>query len=215
MKVIGYVRVSTREQGSNGHGLDAQRRAIQDACEQRGWELLRFEQDVSTGTKANGRKGLARALRDVTAGSADGLVVSKLDRLSRSLSHFAGLVEEAHTRGWNLVSLAEGFDLSAPHGRAMASMAAVFAQLEADLISERTKDALAEARAKGVKLGRPGLSAVPEAIAEDIREMRRRGYTLQAICDDLNEQGIPTAQGGKLWRPSALSRVLADPRPPA
>ena len=49
MKVIGYIRVSTREQGDNGHGLDAQRRAIENACEQRGWELLRFEQDVCSG----------------------------------------------------------------------------------------------------------------------------------------------------------------------
>ena len=143
MQVIGYVRVSTDEQGVSGIGLEAQRRAIRVECKNRGWKLLRIEEDVASGKSTNGRPGLERALAGCAAGEAQGLVAAKLDRITRSLLDFAKLVQEAQRRGYDLVVIEQGFDLSTSHGRAMAGMLAVFAEFERELISDRITAALA------------------------------------------------------------------------
>src|SRR5690242_6416178 len=92
-RVIGYVRVSTSEQGDDGGGLDAQRQTIQAECRHRGWQLVRIEEDVASGKSTGKRPGLARALQAIEGGDAEALIVAKLDRLSRSLLDFAQLVE--------------------------------------------------------------------------------------------------------------------------
>jgi DNA invertase Pin-like site-specific DNA recombinase len=205
-KVIGYVRVSTDEQGMNGVGLEAQRAAIEAECDRRGWRLVRIEHDVLSGRNLN-RPGLQRALDACRTGKVAGVVVAKLDRLSRSLIDFAGLLEQARREEWNLVALDLGVDLSTPSGEFLASVMASAAQWERRIIGERTKEALAVKKAQGVKLGRP--ASIPPALARRIVRMRQRGMTLQAICDRLNREGIPTARGGRLWRPTSLRAVLA------
>jgi DNA invertase Pin-like site-specific DNA recombinase len=97
-RVVGYVRVSTDDQGANGAGLEAQRQAVRSECERRGWELLRFEEDVLSG-KTLRRPGLEAALAACRSGEAAGIVVAKLDRLSRSIVDFARLLEEARKKG--------------------------------------------------------------------------------------------------------------------
>ncbi len=103
-RVIGYVRVSTEEQGSSGAGLDAQRAAIRAECERRGWALVRVEEDVLSARTMN-RPGLRSALESCRSGEVDGVVVAKLDRLSRSIVDFGNLLEEARRRGFNVVAL--------------------------------------------------------------------------------------------------------------
>ena len=99
---------------------------------------------------------LRLALEAIEAGTAEGLVVAKLDRLSRSLLDFAALMERGRKRGWNLIALDLGVDTSTPSGEMMASVLATFAQqFERRLIGQRTKDALAVKRSQGVVLGRP------------------------------------------------------------
>lgn len=88
------------------------------------------------------------ALEAVEGGQADALCVAKLDRLSRSLLDFAGLMERSRKRGWSLVALDLGVDTSTPSGEMMASVLATFAQFERRLIGERTRAALAEKRAR-------------------------------------------------------------------
>lgn len=88
-------------------------------------------------------------------GDACTLVVSKLDRLSRSLVQFAELMERSRRKGWSLVALDLGVDTSTPAGEMMASVLASFAQYERRLIGQRTRDALAVKREQGVRLGRP------------------------------------------------------------
>ena len=116
---------------------------------------------------------LRRALEAIEAGQAEGLVVSKLDRLSRSLLDFAGLMERARKRGWSLVALDLGVDTSTPSGEMMAAVLATFAQFERRLIGQRTKDALAVKRAQGVILGRP--RSMSAETVEHIQELRRLG----------------------------------------
>jgi DNA invertase Pin-like site-specific DNA recombinase len=205
MHVIGYVRVSTEEQGLSGAGLQAQRAAIIAECERRGWELIEIAEDVGSG-KTLKRPGIRAALDTLAAGDASALVVAKLDRLSRSMVDFAGLMATAQKQSWALVALDVQVDTTSPSGEAMAHMLATFAQFERRLISERTKQALAQKRASGVRLGAP--PEIDASVATRIRDERAAGSTLREIAERLNHDGIPTARGGR-WQASTLQRVLA------
>jgi DNA invertase Pin-like site-specific DNA recombinase len=202
--MVGYVRVSTEEQGRSRLGLEAQHHAITWAARERGWRLIGIEQDVASGATLS-RPGLGRALEHCRSGEAQGIVAAKLDRLSRSLVDFAGLLEQARREGFGLVVLDQDFDLATPSGRAMAGMLAVFAQWERDTISERTCQALAAARARGVRLGRPPL--LSEDVLDQVRRLRRRGFPLRVIADRLNAEGVSAPAGGS-WNHSAVRRVV-------
>jgi len=134
------------------------------------------------------------------------LVVAKLDRLSRSLVDFAGLMERASREGWALVSLDLGVDTSTPQGEMLANVMASFAQFERRLIAERTKAALAALKARGVRLGRPRV--LPDAVVDRIAEMSATGLGLRVIARTLNDDGTPTANGGLCWHPSTVAVVL-------
>jgi DNA invertase Pin-like site-specific DNA recombinase len=139
MKVVAYLRVSTAEQADSGAGLEAQRAAIHGEVERRGWMLVEvFEDAGASGKSLNGRPGLGAALEAVESDRAEGLVVAKLDRLSRSLLDFAGLMDRSHRAGWALVALDLGVDTSTPAGEMMSNILATFAQFERKLIGQRT-----------------------------------------------------------------------------
>lgn len=207
MRVAGYVRVSTTEQADSGAGLDAQRRALREEAERRGWKLVDvFEDAGASGKSLAGRPGLQAALESVESGEADALVVFKLDRLSRSLLDFAGLMERARKRGWSLIALDLGVDTSTPSGEMMASVLATFAQFERRLIGQRTKDALAVKRSQGVTLGRPRAMSA-ESVAR-VRELAALGLSSAEIARRLNAAGIPTATGQGMWHPPGVRRAL-------
>ena len=208
-RVVGYARVSTEEQGLSGAGLAAQRRAIRAECDRRGWQLVRVEEDVLSGRTMN-RPGLTKALDACRSDEVSGVVVSRLDRLSRSLVDFAGLLAEAQTKDFNVVALDLGVDLSTPAGEFLASVMASAAQWERRIIGDRTKAALAVRREQGVTLGRPPLPK--DALGRRVASMRRRGKTLQQIADKLNSEGVPTLRGGREWRPSSVRAVLSRKR---
>ena len=149
--MVGYVRVSTEDQGELGVGLEAQREAIRSACAARKWQLVAIHEDIASGKELTKRPGLAAAMAVIHGGEASGLVVAKLDRLSRSVVDAALTIERAKREGWNLVALDLGVDFSTAAGEAMANMTAVFAQLERRLIGERTRAALAVKKAQGVR----------------------------------------------------------------
>jgi DNA invertase Pin-like site-specific DNA recombinase len=207
MRVVGYVRVSTDEQAASGAGLDAQRAAIRAEADRRAWQLVYvFEDAGASGKSLVGRPGLTGALEAVEQGDANALVVSKLDRLSRSLLDFAGLMARAQRRGWSLVALDLGVDTTTPQGEMMASVMATFAQFERRLIGQRTRDALAVKRAQGVQLGRP--RSLPAPVRRRIIRERERGATYAAIADRLNADGVATAQGGRAWHPATVRKVV-------
>lgn len=206
--MIGYVRVSTAEQGLNGVGLEAQRGAIVLECERRGWRLLRIEEDVQSGKSLRRRDGLRKALNALDRGEATGLVVAKLDRLSRSLADFAAIVEQSRKKGWEVIVLDLNVDTTTPTGEAMASMLAVFAQWERRMIGQRTKEALAVKRAQGVQLGRP--RAIDPATRREVKKMRSMGLSFAAIADRLNTDGVPTAHGGAQWYPATVRNVATS-----
>lgn len=223
--VIGYIRVSTTEQAQSGLGLGAQRAAIVAECERRGVELLDVVEDAGLSGKNLARPALAAVLDALDAGRGSILMTSKLDRLSRSVRDAADLLERSSQRGWKLVALDLGIDTCTPSGEAMANILATFAQLERRLIGQRTKDALAQKRAQGVKLGRP--RTVPDEIRDRIIAEHDAGRSWSAIARGLDEEKIPTAQGGQRWYPATVRAValsagavdrakrLTDGEPPA
>ncbi len=203
---VGYIRVSTEEQGESGLGLEAQASAIRAACQHRGWAIIGLCSDVASGKSLEHRDGLEEALEAVRGGAAKHLVVAKLDRLSRSVIDAAVTIERARREGWNLVALDLGVDFSTPTGEAMANMTATFAQLERRLIGERTREALAAARARGVRLGRP-VEVTPEA-EELILGFRKQGLTARAIAELLSRSDHPAPRGG-VWHHQTVARILA------
>jgi DNA invertase Pin-like site-specific DNA recombinase len=203
--VLGYVRVSTDEQGGSGAGLEAQRRAIIRECMQRGWHLVEVIEDAGYSAKDLRRPGIRAALEALSSGDAKALVAAKLDRLSRSMLDFTALMATAQKQGWALVALDCAVDTTTPAGEAMANVLATFAQFERRLISQRTRDALAVKRAQGVMLGRR--PSVEDAIVRRIVRERKRGRNLRAVADSLNAEGVPTGQGGKQWYPATVRAV--------
>jgi DNA invertase Pin-like site-specific DNA recombinase len=205
-RFVGYVRVSTEEQAASGLGLAAQRNLIKREASSRGWKLVKIYEDAgATGSSMAGRTGLLEALEAVSEGEADGLVVAKLDRLSRSLLDFAGLMQRSYNERWSLVALDLGVDTSTPQGELMASVLATFAQFERRLIGQRTKAALEVKRAQGVQLGRP--RTIPQASIDRILELRDEALTYRAIAEKLNAENVPTGRDGE-WHGPTVYRAL-------
>lgn len=204
-RFVVYTRVSTKKQGDSGLGLDAQERDIQLFLENYSevpWEVVARFQDVESGSRSD-RPELEKAINLAKASSAT-LLVAKLDRLSRSVSFIAQLLEDKKLN-FRVASMpyADKFQLH---------IYAALAEQERDFISKRTKAALQEARARGVKLGgyREGHKAHHEAIREQadkvalvvastIHSRRAAGDTYQCIADELNALGVATARGGKWY----------------
>jgi DNA invertase Pin-like site-specific DNA recombinase len=187
MKVVAYTRVSTREQADTGHGIDAQRTELRRQAELRGWQIVAWCEDLRvSGKDMKQRDQLAEAVRLVECGEAEALVATKIDRVSRSVADFATLVCRANTRGWALVVLDIGLDLTTPMGKFTANVLCAAAELERDMISQRTRDGLAAARAKGVSHRQPA------------RPARRRGEAHHRLAPgrrDADRDRGPAQQG--------------------
>lgn len=205
--VLLYVRVSSEEQAQSRAGLDSQRKTLLDESDRRGWTgKTRVIEDAGYSARDLNRPGMQEALAMLSSGEASTLVVSKLDRLSRSLLDFAGLMARSESEGWSLVALDLGVDTATPQGEMMASVLAAFAQFERRLISQRTKDGLAAKRAQGVRLGRP--VELSEAVRLRLAKMRGEGMTYRAIASTLTAEGVPTARGSEVWYPSTVKNAL-------
>jgi DNA invertase Pin-like site-specific DNA recombinase len=208
IRAVGYIRVSTEDQGESGASLASQRMAIKREADRRGWELVEVLEDAGASARSlDKRPALDRTLRMLAGHHADVLVVAKLDRLTRSVRDFSELMSRSAKERWSWVALDLGVDTSTPTGEAMANVMATFAQLERRLIGQRTKDALAQKRAAGVRLGAP--IAVSQELEEWIVAKRCAGWTLQSIAAALDNRGVPTLRGGPVWRHSTIRKILA------
>jgi DNA invertase Pin-like site-specific DNA recombinase len=224
-KFISYLRVSTDKQGRSGLGVEAQRAAVEGYLNGGRWKLVAEYVETESGKRSD-RPKLAKALSHAKAIGAT-VVFAKLDRLTRNVDLLRSLV-------------ASDVDLvfcDLPHvppgamGRFLLTQMASVAELEAGLISERTRAALAAAKARGVKLGNPNgaralrgkqvgnkqavatVKANAEHRAENLRaivdEMQAHdAISIRALAAELNERGILTARGGT-WHPTSAARLLA------
>lgn len=225
MKVVAYCRVSTVKQGRSGLGLEAQREAIARFAEAERLELAGDFVEVETGKGSDAldrRPQLAAAMAQASLLGCP-VIVAKLDRLSRDVAFISGLM--AKRVPFVVAELGSDVDPFMLH------LYAALAEKERRLISERTKAALAAARARGVKLGNPngaaairragkGTGAAVEALkagadaharqlAPVITHLQAEGLTsLPALAKALNERGMVTPRGGK-WHPSSVRNLLA------
>lgn len=210
MRVIGYLRVSTEEQATGGHGLAAQRETVRRHAEARGWEVT-YVEDAASGKDTN-RPGLAYALSLLKSGEAAALVASHLDRVSRSVLDFADLLQRARAEGWNLVVLDLNLDLGTPQGEFVAHILAGVAQLERRLISERTRAALAAAARRGIVPG-PRPRPLPPSTLDRVATLRARGNSLTEIAHHLTTEATPLPSGkAGVWSPTQVRRVLTRAR---
>jgi DNA invertase Pin-like site-specific DNA recombinase len=206
VRVYGYVRVSTDEQHRSGLGEAAQRAAIENYVRDRGWTHVELCEEIASGG-AKERPLLSTLLGSLALG--DALVVARLDRLTRSLVHFASVVEAAKDTGWSLVVVDQGFDLSTPAGRAMAGMCAVFASYERELIAQRTSQAL-RALPRDRRNGQPTYA---DAVRRRAHELHDLGMSLRSIASVLLAEGVAPVRGGATLHASAVSRMLEEDVP--
>ena len=218
-RLVAYERVSTARQGASGLGLEAQRKTIEDFAVSRGAEVLARFTEVESGRKAN-RPELTKALHLAKVTGAT-LVIAKLDRLSRNAAFLLAL-RDSGVR-FVAVDMPEANDLT-------VGIMALVAQAEREAISRRTKEALAVAKARGVKLGnlngaaslrragkgglalRAAVAANAEEFAADladvIGDIRGAGQTsLRAIAAELTARGIRTRRGG-VWGVSNVKALF-------
>ena len=217
MHYVTYLRVSTDRQGKSGLGLEAQRKAVADHVAGKG-EIAAEYVEIESGKK-NDRPQLARALAEAKRIGAV-LLIAKLDRLARNVAFIANLLEAG-------VEIAAA-DMPEANRFLLHVMAAV-AEHEAQAISDRTRVALAAAKARGVALGwaMPGRAGEQRNAARKgaernahkadqyagnvlpvIRQIAARGASLRQIADELNTRGIKTARGG-LWYAATVRNILA------
>lgn len=212
MRYVAYYRVSTDRQGQSGLGLAAQRQAVSQFIGNN--ELIKEFTEVESGRK-NDRPELASALALAKKEKAT-LIIAKLDRLARNVHFISGLLES----GVQFIAA----DMPEAD-RTFLQMAAVFAEWEARKISERTKAALAAAKARGTRLGSPkpmagsiaGINMIRSAadayaqrVAPIVRDIMDRSgaSTLREIAEVLSARGIQTPRGGNTWNASQVSNLL-------
>jgi DNA invertase Pin-like site-specific DNA recombinase len=203
-KAIGYVRVSTKDQGENGYGLEAQAHQLETYCAAHDLNLVAVIPDVMSGRKTDKLYGRIAAVAAIRAGLANVLVINALDRVSRNTLDGLTLVKDAQDEGWRVLSL-DGVD-SDKVEKLWLTVRMGFAEEERDKISKRTKQGLIKARQAGKRLGRH--SQIPEDVVARIVDLRRDGKGANTIARILSEDGVP-APGGATWYPTTVRGVLA------
>jgi DNA invertase Pin-like site-specific DNA recombinase len=212
LRVMGYVSVP--EVNGDDVAAVAQADAIQRLCEQRGWELLRVVRDVENArTKGLERPGLLYALERIADGEASCLVVSHLERLTRSLADLGRIIKWFEQHQGRLVAIDLRLDTGFAGGRLTARTLVAVGQWEGRRIADQTKKGLAAARARQATTGPPTVDDRP-GLKKYIVTLRNQGMTLQAIADRLNAGQIPTLRGGTKWRPSSVHVAAAGYRRP-
>lgn len=152
-RVVGYIRVSTEAQADGGVSLEAQRAKLSAYATAMDLDLVAVHVDAGLSAKTLARPGVLAALAMLEGGEAEGLLVAKLDRLTRSVRDLGDLVERYFSARFSLLSVADSIDTRSAAGRLVLNVLASVAQWEREATGERTRDALAHLRREGVRLG--------------------------------------------------------------
>lgn len=227
MKAAGYIRVSTEEQATHGHGLDSQRKAIKAFAESQGYELVAVLADpgISGATRPAERPGFGQVLELAASGGFAVLLVWKFDRLARQIVFAVTAVNElAEAHGVVVRSVTEPIDTATPMGRTIFAVLAGMAEQERQAITERTHAGRREKAGKGgiasgyapfgYRRDKDGALVVDEAEAAVVRRMyalRADGRLLHEIAATLNAEGGRTRRGGP-WRTSSVAYILDNPK---
>ena len=223
LRVIGYIRVSTEEQAVDGVSLAAQREKLTAYARLYDLHLVEIIEDAGESGKTLNRPGLQTALGMIDAGRADGLLIAKLDRLSRSVVDWNGLIADyfGERAGKQLFSVADSIDTRTAAGRMVLNVLMVVSQWEVEVISERTTAALQFKRSKNERVGKvpfgydlaaDGVQLLPNAAEQEalviITGLREDGLSLRRIAAVLTEKHIPTKEGGTKWSHTSVQRIV-------
>lgn len=227
MKLIGYVRVSTDMQAEEGVSLEAQEVDIRRYCElyKARYQLLDVVRDEGWSGSTLQRPGIQAVLQRIQEGQADGVIVSKLDRLSRSVLDLVSITEQEVS----ILSVNEQIDTSTPTGRLIFHMLGAMAQWERETIAERVRRALLHLRERGVRLGEVpyGLTLTSDRDAEGrliavknedeqavirlilaLRQDPTRRLSYRKIAEYLNQKEIPTKKGNRWFAHSVWTIAM-------
>lgn len=206
---IAYLRVSTSDQGANGLGIAAQVAAITNYATARGIELVEVVTEVASGKTTARRPLLAAALNDLDAGKAQRLIVAKVDRLGRNLRDLLNIADRGERKGWGIVTLDLDLDTSTPSGRFSLQMMGAVAEMERQIIGDRTRVALAEARKRGTVLGAP--RQIADATYARAIELRADGLSYRAIAAQMIAEGFTRGDGVCSWSAPTVRALCVSP----
>lgn len=222
MIAIGYIRVSKIEEDQRGISLEAQERSIKIYCELNNLTLQTILKDEGESGKDLKREGMQELIKLVEKKQVQAIIVYKLDRLSRNVLNTLNLIELFERKDVSFHSITEKIDTTTAIGRFFVTVIAAIAQIERDLISERTKAVLRFKRSKGERVGgiSYGYNSVKKKgiamlqvneeemkILKEIKIMRQGGVSYNGIATHLNIKGIKT-RGGGLWYAQTIKSIL-------
>jgi DNA invertase Pin-like site-specific DNA recombinase len=218
VRAIGYIRVSTDKQAEQGHSLDAQRAKLEAYASLYDLELVEVIVDEGASAKNLDRPELPRVLSALAEGRADAVLVTKLDRLTRSVRDLGELMERSQREGWSIRSVGEQLDTASAAGRLVVNILGAVSQWEREAIGERTSAAMQQMKREGLHTGGKvpfgydcveGKLVINEAQQTVIAEMRRRranGESLRTIASWLTEEGHLPASGR--WHAETVKTVI-------
>jgi len=222
MRVIAYCRVSTTDQAENGISLEAQQGRMQAYAALYGLMIVEMIVDTES-AKSLHRPGLQRALALLRAGEAEGLLIVRLDRLTRSIADWQDLIDAyfGERGGKQLLSVNDSIDTRTAAGRLVLNIITSISQWEREIVSERTREALRHKISRGERCGRirfgfnladDGVSLVENPGEQQaltlMRDLRAAGRTLREIAAELTRRNIPTKGGKVLWKHQTVAQIL-------
>jgi site-specific DNA recombinase len=226
VRVAGYARVSSEDQARDGVSLDAQREKVRLYAGLHGLDLVDVVTDAGVSAKSLDRPGLSRVLGLLDSGGAAGLVVFKLDRLTRSLGDWSALIDRyfGERGGRSLMSVSESIDTRTAAGRMVLNIMMTVAQWERETVVERTRTAMSFKRSRSERISRfvpygyrlepDGRTLTPDpaeaAALGEMRAWRAEGRPLRWIAAELVRRGVPTRTGVP-WSHVTIGKLLRRP----
>lgn len=231
LKYIGYCRVSDIKQKEEGHSIDAQKNVITKYAKDKGYELIKiYTEQVSGTTACSERNEFKKVIEDLKNGVANGLIVTKFDRLSRNLKDIVCIIDEYFKKNKYKLHFTDfdHIDLSSPEGMFQLNLFSSFAELECSMISKRTKNVLDFKKQKCEKVGgfipwgfkveevKEGNKLIKKLVPnkseidliDELKRLRKKGKTLQELCNYLIEKGIKNRNGALKWQPIQISKII-------
>jgi DNA invertase Pin-like site-specific DNA recombinase len=173
-----YVRVSTSDQHT-----ELQESELREYCERRSWKYVLYRDHAQSGAREN-RPALTEMMKDIRKRKIDVIVIWALDRLARSLKHLLTVAEECKTLGVDIVCLKQNIDTTLPAGRLTFQVLGAVAEFEREMLRERVKAGMAQARRAGKRIGRPALRQFGPKDIERVRTLRSAGASVRQIVKD-------------------------------
>ena len=233
-RLIGYIRVSTTEQATEGVSLDAQRSRLEAYALAHDFDLIGVETDEGiSGAKSPARRpGLSKAIARLEGSEADGLLVLKLDRFSRKTKDVIEFVDETNRKGWSLISVNESLDTETAAGRLVLTVLAALAEMEREQIGERVIEAMdhiareGRARSRRIPFGMQTADGGTEIQKGDKRTLienaeeqkmlkvivraRKQGQGPRKIARLMNDKRLVNPRTGHEWTPSAMQSLIRN-----